>query len=159
MGEQSWWASGAQRPACWHRLWEHSQQLLLTQGNQAFWLAPSVTLGAVGALGLASKGHQFPSCFRVKVAGPVLEGSMELQVPVCARKQDLLPSQCQEMEPGTTWRLQRQGMRSVDLRVLPILTVVICFSICGFRESYASRWLCDPLDAFWGSLIFLLQGS
>jgi hypothetical protein len=85
MGEQSWWASGAQRPACWHRLWEHSQQLLLTQGNQAFWLAPSVTLGAVGALGLASKGHQFPSCFRVKVAGPVLEGSMELQVPVCAR--------------------------------------------------------------------------
>jgi hypothetical protein len=39
---------------------------------------------------LLIQGCQFPWHFRVKVAGHVVEGSMELQVPVCAGKQKLL---------------------------------------------------------------------
>jgi hypothetical protein len=38
---------------------------------------------------LLTQGCQFPWCFRVKIVGCVVGGSMELQVPVCARKQNL----------------------------------------------------------------------
>jgi hypothetical protein len=37
--------------------------------------------------------------------------------------------------------------------------MVTCFSFCEFREGLASHWLWDPMDAFWGPLIFLFQGS
>jgi hypothetical protein len=61
---------------------------------------------------------------------------------------------------GVTQRLQGQGIRSIELQViLLILPVVSCFSICGFREGFAYRWLWDPMGVFWGPLIFLLQGS
>jgi hypothetical protein len=43
---------------------------------------------------LLTQEHQFPWHFRVKVAGHVVGRSMELQVPVFARKQDL-PSSVQ----------------------------------------------------------------
>jgi hypothetical protein len=39
---------------------------------------------------LLTQGHQFPWCFRVKVAVPIVGvGSGEHRVPLCARKQDL----------------------------------------------------------------------
>jgi hypothetical protein len=41
---------------------------------------------------LFTQGLQFSWCFRVKVASHVAGGSMKLQVPVCAGKQELLPS-------------------------------------------------------------------
>jgi hypothetical protein len=64
---------------------------------------------------------------------------MELQVPVCAGKQDLLPRQCQVMEPGAAQQLQL-GIGSVELQVvLPILPTVSYFSICRFREGFVSH--------------------
>jgi hypothetical protein len=41
---------------------------------------------------LLAQGCWFPLHFRVRVAGCVVEGSVELQISVCARKRDLLPS-------------------------------------------------------------------
>jgi hypothetical protein len=62
------------------------------------------------------------------------------------------------MEPGAMQQLQGQG--SVELHILlPILPMVSCFSICGFREGFASCWLWDHMCAFWGPLIFLFHGG
>jgi hypothetical protein len=125
------------------------QQLLPKWGKQAHWLVPSVTHEATGALGPTYIGHWFLWRFRVKVAGHVVGGSMELWVPVYARKQDLPPSQHWIIEPGAVQRLQGRGIGSVELRViLPILSVVSCFSICGFRENFVSHWLWDPVGTF-----------
>jgi hypothetical protein len=54
------------------------QQLLLARGDQAYWLAPSVTSGAQGVLGPAYTGTPISLAFQVKVAGPIVVGSMEL---------------------------------------------------------------------------------
>jgi hypothetical protein len=56
---------------------EYSTAAAAGTGNQASWLVPSVTSGAMGALVLLIQGSQFPWHFRVKVAGFVVEGSME----------------------------------------------------------------------------------
>jgi hypothetical protein len=51
-------------------------------------------------------------------------------------------------EEWNLWRLQECGIRSVELQViLPGLPIVSCFSICGFGEGFASRWLWDPMGA------------
>jgi hypothetical protein len=82
---------------------------------------------------------------------------VDLQVPVCAGKQDLCKAR-QVIEPETQWKLK--GSRSVELQVvLPILHVVGCSAICIFKEVFASCWLWDPVGAFCGPLIFLCQDS
>jgi hypothetical protein len=58
---------------------------------------------------LLTQGCQFPWHFRVKVASQVVVEIVEIHVPMCARKQDLLPNECQIMEPGAKWRLQGRG--------------------------------------------------
>jgi hypothetical protein len=60
--------------------------------NRAFWLIPLVTCGAVGAVDPAYTGAPVSWHFKVKVAGPILGQSVEFQVPLCARKQNLLLS-------------------------------------------------------------------
>jgi hypothetical protein len=46
--------------------------LLLAQGNQPYWLVPSVTLGAVRAMVLVYIGTSVPWHFRVMVSGHVV---------------------------------------------------------------------------------------
>jgi hypothetical protein len=88
----------------------------------------SVTCGAEGTLGPAYTGAPVSLVFQDKGSRSCSGGNMELQVPVCAGKQDLLPSECQVMEPGVLWGLQGKGFRSIELRVvLPIFPVISCF--------------------------------
>jgi hypothetical protein len=115
---------------------------------------PSVTHGAAGAMRSAYTGRWFPWCFRVKVAGHILGGSMELWVIVCVGKWNLLPSN------GTWSRRAASEAGSAELQVvLSILPLVSCFSICRFGESFASLWLGDSVCAFRGPLIFFFLDS
>jgi hypothetical protein len=51
----------------------------------------------------------------VDVAGHVVAGSMELCVPMCAGKQDLLSSKCRIMDSGAKCRIHGLRIRSVEL--------------------------------------------
>jgi hypothetical protein len=75
MGEPSLWATGVLGPDYLHRLLgvQYSGATACT-GNQAYWLAPSVIHGVVGAMVPAYTGHLFPWHFRVKVSGSVVGG-------------------------------------------------------------------------------------
>jgi hypothetical protein len=145
-GSSGAYLSGAsiQEPHC-----QHGKPSLLSSGSCSL-LEPWVLL---------IQGHWLPWHFKVKVAGHVVGRTMEPWVPVFAGKQDLPLSENWVMESGAMWRFQGQGIGSVELQViLPILPMVSCFTICGFRESFVSYWLWDPMGAFWSPLIFLLQG-
>jgi hypothetical protein len=52
-----------------------------------------------------------------------------------------------------------QRLQGQELEPQVILSMVSCFSICGFREGFVSHWLWDPVGAFWDPLIFLLHSS
>jgi hypothetical protein len=132
---------GSRGSGAWFPAWTSESAVLWCcfWGNQACWLVPSVTRGAVEAVGPAYTGVPVSLAFQGEgVAGCVVGGSMELWVPVCARKQDLTPSKHWVMEPRTTWWLQGWGIGSVELRVVfPILSMVsslwiwkrCCFSL------------------------------
>jgi hypothetical protein len=60
-----------------------------TGENQAAGLHLLLPVEQQDPLVLFAQGHQFSWHFRVKVASHVVGGSMELQVHVCDRKQDL----------------------------------------------------------------------
>jgi hypothetical protein len=129
------------------------------QGNQACWLAPSVTSAAAGAVGPAYTGELFSLAFQGKGSRLYRRGECGT-LSSCLYWEAGLTAKCQVMEPGTVWRLQGQGIGSVELRViLPILLVVSCFSIWGFGEGFASHWLWYPMGVFWYLLIFLFQSS
>jgi hypothetical protein len=67
--------------------------LLPVQRNQTNWLVLSVTCGAVGAMGPVYTKVPVSLAFQAVVVGHVVEGSIELQVPVCVGNQwDLLTS-------------------------------------------------------------------
>jgi hypothetical protein len=89
-GQPSLQASGVLGPDCCMGFREHSTVvLLLAPGNQACCLLPSVTHGAVGAQGPAYLGVLVSLDFRVKLAGHVVGGSMNLWVPICAQEAEL----------------------------------------------------------------------
>jgi hypothetical protein len=91
------WISGSavQWHCCQHRATKTvSLCLLLPKDHQELWV-------------LLIHGSWFPCHFRVKVAGRVIEGNLELRVPVCSGKQDLSWNWCPVMETVATWRLFR----------------------------------------------------
>jgi hypothetical protein len=139
------WSSGI--TVLWHCFW----------GNQACWVVRSVTYWAVGAGSPAYTGAPVSLAFQGESSRSCGGERVELWVPECAGKQGILPSEHWVMESGAEQQLQGQGIWSVELWVLlPIFPhVVICFSICRFREDFASCWLWDPPSTFWGPLIFL----
>jgi hypothetical protein len=93
----------------------------------------------------------FPWRFRVKVVGNVLgeAWSSKLLCVPGSRNYHWV------MEPRAAWKLQGHEIEIVELWVvLP----VISFSLCGFRQGFASFWLWDPISAFCRPLILLFQG-
>jgi hypothetical protein len=75
---------GVLGPDCWPGALFSGAAAIL--GEPSLWLAHFVI--AAEAVGPAYTGCWFPWHFRVKVAGHVVGRSMELQVLVCASKQD-----------------------------------------------------------------------
>jgi hypothetical protein len=63
--------------------WEHGIAAAASTGNQACWLAPSVTHGAAGALGSAYTGMLVSLAFQGEGSRLYSWGSMEPCVPVC----------------------------------------------------------------------------
>jgi hypothetical protein len=66
---------------------------------------------------------------------------------MCARKQDLLSSECQVMEPGAVQRLQELGIGSAELPVvLPILLWLVASLFVDskralFLVGYGTLWM------------------
>jgi hypothetical protein len=71
---------------------EHNIGVLQAQENQACWLVPSVTHGTVGDLGPAFGGPPVSLVFQGAGSRSCTGESTELQIPLCAGKQDLLLS-------------------------------------------------------------------
>jgi hypothetical protein len=97
--------------------------------------------------------HQFLWHFRVKVADHIERGACSSQF-LCVLESRTYHQAHQVMEPGAMRRLHGQRIWSVELQVvLPIPPMVSCFSVCEFREGFASGWLWDPVGGFWHPLI------
>jgi hypothetical protein len=90
MGEPSLQVAGVLGPDFLHRLLgAQFSSSAEGMGNQTCWLAPSLNPLCSGNCGFCLRRDSFLWHFRLKVAGHVIVGSMELQIPVCARKEDL----------------------------------------------------------------------
>jgi hypothetical protein len=118
------------------------------QRNQACWLEPFVTRGARGALGPAYTGVLVSLVLQSEGSRSCIRGEHgALSLCVCQTAGLTLSSgawSCDVILGVGDW--------SVELLVfLPILPLVSCFSICRFREGFASCWLGDPMGAFWGT--------
>jgi hypothetical protein len=79
---------------------------------------------------------------RVKVTGCVVWGSMELQVPMCARKQDLPPSD-QVMEPGAhrNFRDGGSGVLSCKLFFPFFLLYIASLFVDLILTGYGTLWV------------------
>jgi hypothetical protein len=143
-GEQSLWAAWALGPVFWHRF-------LRIQYSSCCWhrgIKLSVTCGAAGSMGPAYTGVPISLEFQNEGSRSCRkEEHVELQVPLCARKEDLPPSVAMQ-------QLQGQGIRNAELWVvLPILPMILLLLVdlekALFLAGYGTLWV--PFGAPWSS--------